>query len=1329
MYAVNYTLLVVFLGVARIFAGCSGVTIHVNKEGSDNVSCLNGSSNCASVDYALNGTSGESNITFVISEGEFELRRAYVFDQVSSVAFDGQGAELTTLVCKKDPKCSLGIAFVNSSNITFKGLEIKGCGIKRRSTSTIDGGKTMLPLTTALYFERCSDVAIMRVSLNMSVRIGVTMYDTSGEVTIDHCRFVNSGAEKREGTGLYVETTYCNNSGKCPPISEAHYRVHSSIFEGNADIVNEHNITYILPNKGRHFSFGRGGGISVFFRGSAFNNSFTIEDCNFADNVALWGGGVFASFQDDASDNLITISRSNFSTNHAGIGPFPHPIYREENKGSSLHASFVTFTSAQLHGNGIVVNGCHFAEPNQTISVFEVASDNSLTVTHMKRFHNMFHLMNADIYTSFDRSSAVSVISLSGKSSQLVCKLTNVNIMRTTVKPGNDRDITEAQLQGFKSLLYFQNIAVYIGGKIVLDSSNTGQGVFAVDSKLIALPGSEITIKNNLAISGGGVALHDSFLEVHPNISLVFSNNRALKNGGAIYSTFTPTRSPYLRLCFMHYHDITVQPEHWANVSISFVNNTAMWKGHVIYATLLRNCFWGRAYGPSKESFDTKIAVFGCKDVFHYEPKRNFSGKSLDIATGAAYIHYHSGSASNSMGTVNFIPGKVMDLSNVFTVANDFNTSSKFTPFSVQLFNHNQSTLKIKEEYHFIDTFQIQLHGYPFTQCKNDNTTPILNLQSLEDYTVTYSLYINMLCCPPGFKFNNGTMTCECANLEQVLGKCNSRKFTARISQAYWLGYLDDNISKSCDGRILWGGKCPSGFCSHDISLPLPETDNETDLNNLMCDKNNRQGILCGECKSDYCNPINVCSSPCKLSADEADGWWKWILTETMPLTIFIILILLFDINLLSGPLNSYLLYAQFIAVIYASEHWIPFEKQYLQANSSTFDYSNRSLNNTLISIYGILTVSVFNLDFFSTILKPFCLIEDSSLNALHLIGIKFLFKLYPIAIILLFVLGFWVHKKISCRCHIGRYCPKICRKLSWRSIIHALAAIFVLNYAGFLRWATAILTLVKIFPIGSNSEAYHVYFHGVWTYNDPSYLELAVPVVIAVIFFNLPISILLFACYPVVTNLGDSMQKSSNRVLNQLHNSCIVRLLKRNWIRQTAELFQRPYKAGAYKCFAGFLLLFRIPLVVVIMMPNEYRYLGCTVLLVFLIVIHSFFQPNEKQWINVIDWLVYANMILISVMYSYKKTAVMLVNDGDSDEHVQDQEAFDKGLLFVEILPTFYLCGYLLHFPIKLIWQRCLSKCCKGNVPHNPPDVQPILEGNEYRRDNYWSIWSSESK
>ena len=44
---------------------------------------------------------------------------------------------------------------------------------------------------------------------------------------------------------------------------------------------------------------------------------------------------------------------------------------------------------------------------------------------------------------------------------------------------------------------------------------------------------------------------------------------------------------------------------------------------------------------------------------------------------------------------------------------------------------------------------------------------------------------------------------------------------------------------------------------------------------------------------------------------------------------------------------------------------------------------------------------------------------------------------------------------------------------------------------------------------------------------------------------------------------------------------------------------------------------------------------------------------------------------------------------DGDSDDRPNQQEPFDKGLVFFELLPTFYLVGYVLHFPVKLLWQR----------------------------------------
>ena len=1323
-----------FCGISFVIvfnnAVCQGRDIFISVHGFDDEFCLQEIPDiiyCRTLDYAFSHTIGESDMAYHIGEGEFELPRGYSFTNVANVGFYGSSAAPTKLVCKEELCSSAGLAFVDAHNVVLENLEIIGCGMKRNSSSSIDGGKTRLPLKTALYFQQCSDVRLLNVSLDESTGIGVTMYDTQGRIVIKDCSFIGSTSTvgSTSGGGLYVETTYCNDPSTCrSPIKHAHYRVSSSVFENNAAHVDMKNITYILPNRGRHVSFGRGGGLGVFFRDGAHDNTFVIEHCKFFKNSALWGGGAYFSFQDDASKNSVEVKDSVFHDNQADVKPPSSPTIKEENKGSSLRVNFFTFNSKQQHGNKVIVDGCVFTERSQVMSVLEVATDSFVqTNASFAGFENVFQLVNSQINTPVSKCSALSIVSVSGESSQLVNKLSNVTI-KTTNAYGYQSTFADPD-EGFRSLLYFQNIVVFFEANIDLDSSKKCQGILAVDTHIVILPHSTVNISNNQAISGGGMALYNSFIELHPNTALVFSNNTALQKGGAIFSTFTPTRSPYIRLCFLHYHDIAAKPEEWVNVSVSFINNVAMWKGHVLFATSLRNCFWGKAYGPSRESTESKLKVFTSPRVFHYIPPRNASRNSNDMATGAASISYYPPSHMNTMHRITFIPGKLEDLSDKFRVSNDFNRSSRFSPFSVQLYQHNQNQLKLKEENRFTDTFEVELHGCPFDHCSGHKQKPILVLQSLEDYTVTYKVEIDMSCCPPGFLYREKEMTCECSSSTNMIRTCQTRNFSATLSRGYWAGYIPDN-NLSC--HHLWGGECPSGFCSYDPSTPLPLTANVDDLDNLMCGGNNRKGILCGQCKPGYCNPINLCSAPCINSTSSGNDWWQWILSETIPLTIFIFLILLFDFNLLSGPLNSYLLFAQFIAVIYANEHWEPFEKQFL-VESDVPVYGNRSLSNFMISLYGVFTVSLFNMDFFSTLLKPFCFTSVVDLNALHLIGIKFTFKLYPLVIILIVLLGFQIHKKFHNCCTCRSCCQPLFRRFSWISIVHALAAIFVLNYAGFLKWATAIFSLTDIVSFDNDIlQTHRVYYHGDWEFNNKSYLGVAIPVLLIVIIINLPMSLFLAMCYPVIPTLAEQVKDSRNRCLKWLRNTYIVRVFQRDWVHRTAELFQHPYNDGLYKCFAGFLLLFRIPLIIVIMIPTDYKYFICGVLLIAWLVIHCLCWPNTEKWINFVDALIYADMAIISFMYLYKNTAVALVNDGDSDDRPNQQESFDKGLLFLELLPTFYLVGYVLHFPLKILWQRYkhIFLGCRQT-----PDPPPLNEEEQEECDSFRTgiLSSSESR
>ena len=61
--------------------------------------------------------------------------------------------------------------------------------------------------------------------------------------------------------------------------------------------------------------FGRGGGLSVFFRGHSVQNLIKISDCVFDHNYAFWGGGFHSDIVDYSTGNILTSENSIFTNN------------------------------------------------------------------------------------------------------------------------------------------------------------------------------------------------------------------------------------------------------------------------------------------------------------------------------------------------------------------------------------------------------------------------------------------------------------------------------------------------------------------------------------------------------------------------------------------------------------------------------------------------------------------------------------------------------------------------------------------------------------------------------------------------------------------------------------------------------------------------------------------------------------------------------------------------------------------------------------------------------------------------------------------------------
>ena len=90
---------------------------------------------------------------------------------------------------------------------------------------------------------------------------------------------------------------------------------------------------------------------------------------------------------------------------------------------------------------------------------------------------------------------------------------------------------------------------------------------------------------------------------------------------------------------------------------------------------------------------------------------------------------------------------------------------------------------------------------------------------------------------------------------------------------------------------------------------------NVSDLNKMFCDKFNRQGTLCGQCKDDHFPLAYSFDLTCVKCPHSKTNWIKYVLVAFIPLTAFYFVILLFKVNIASSHLYGFVVYSQAVTM------------------------------------------------------------------------------------------------------------------------------------------------------------------------------------------------------------------------------------------------------------------------------------------------------------------------------------------------------------------------------------------------------------------------------
>ncbi len=1275
--------LAVFLIVLHTLAHADGTYVYIitidPTSGTDNSSCYPSANEpvssipCQSLDFALQFQQRSSIKYYLTSPNEkYYLSNKHEngtrFVNERNIGFYGNDRlypVLPTIECESEIFVSAGLSFLNSTDIAFSGLKFLFCGTPQKSTSRDfsspedeQGLVSLLMIRVSLYFHECTNVNLYRVVISNSTQaIGMIMYDNDGLINITSCNFTNNVVTEdmhvTGGGGLAIEFTYCKPNNTCNDTNYAPRKNKNSIYvlssctfssnHAHGQNSTEFGGKLSLASNSSHQAVGRGGAISMYFKGDAVNNSIRITDCRFINNTAVWGGGLIIEMDDNVTGISVYIANSEFINNYA---------YHDKDFGTGGGAIFISatvhFWKDNINGmrSRIYIDNVNFTT-NQAIEggaiAFAVSPFNSyfpndlteLLVSHCIFDSNLARLGAAVSIFNYPVANEGYLPTVILKESSFIAN-TIVYLDETAHPLGT-------------GTVYANEVPLKFQGNTSFEK-NSGTALSTVGDKVSFDDHSSASFISNDGLLGGGIALlGTSFLLVGEDVKMEFVSNYASQFGGAIYNEYLSREDLKSSInCFIRYKEPFTAPKDW-KVQFFFANNTADKHGQSIYSTAILPCLYGDNEVKNifcwKDDRQIKRWIYedsNCTDQIYTQPQK-FTLRNMDSISS----------------TIEAYPGHAFRLPLDAWDDLDHNVTEDSVYYA---YIADSSTADVKSGYTHVASNYISITGEP-----QDNLG--LVMQTVGSLV---NLNVKLNECPPGFDLHGDTKTLQCIcsdNDYRTFLKCNAKKFKSKMNAKFWYGLVD-----SYSNETYLMGYIPQYFVSsahrfngENSFIDLPRDLSE--LENFLCEPLNRQGVLCGECLPDYAVAINSPEYECVLcnttnQVKSVGLSVAYIILTYVPITILFGAVIKFNINLANSATAGFVLYAQIIS----SEFFdiTAYQLSYLGAGESATKFKE-----TFLTIFGI-----FNLRSLSLIFPPFCIINSEWFNILFVLFLDYIIALYPIAIIVMV----YVYKSLSCcqkagQCctqHLKRCCSR-CQKCAGNtkrvskndSLVHSFLAFMILSYSKFGLASIKTLVYTDLFDSTGNSKVKQVQLAGTLSYfTDIKYIPYGVIAIFIVI--------LCVALPPILLTGGIDLMNWITEKFQWL-GKC--------WRSDIAQIYRDAFEGYKPKrhWFAGIYFWFRlIMFVVYCFTPTIFlQYFLQQVFILALLVLIAVVRPYSNEFYNYWDAALFFNLGLLNSFALY-----MFVN------------GFSLALYIIE--------GFLVFLPLVLyifeeislkVWRKTIGK------------------------------------
>ena len=1294
---------------------------------------------CSTLEFALEGLTQTNNSAVHIEPGVYILNasvgddtvdyRFYYMKNISIVGLPGDeptGKVSVIIQCYGvgvDGK-SAGLTFVQSDSIIIQGVALVGCGVYHNSTSQDFSSTTQfkfLKFYTAIYFLLCNDVMLDSIHINDTQGVGMVMYSTAGENSIKNSVFSNNkidpSSEFPGGGGLYIEFSYCvpdvinggyvdctqsslTDATMTPPTIGAHYSIKASVFVGNQATLPSMMANYakfILPHLDQHVAFGRGGGLSVYFKGNCKDNTVVVSNHSlFKGNHALWGGGIFVEHQDNSNNNTFRMTASSVEQNTcynktsevAGTG------------GGGVYLGYSFFTQVRtVHNNVMAFDHVNITQ-NQAyfgggLAFYSAREQGQVRSTNMLIFSSCLWRENvARVGSAFDASPRTTN-STEGALVQLLfkqCTFENnlAKYASDTNEPGNFVGV---------GAVYVDSVPVYFTESVSF-RNNSQTALASINAGLYFESGCQAQFKSNSGRKGGAVALFgNSFIQVSENTSMTFVSNYAEIKGGAIYGQSIGEHDLISsRNCFIRYSDITRTSSDWTS-SFLFENNTVGNNHNLnsLYLTSLLTCVWVNA-GPHLHLQSETVSELAQNVFCPLKNETNWQYSDAtdqhcthEIATSSAYFYSKNNISTpyHYPYTMSVVPGKLapIPIRAADDRANDVTREMVLTAAIVST-GHNISLDSSSTYVHSNDS--IIVYGEP-------NSEGVIKFETDGHRVIETTVNVALEPCPPGMTITTnaaGQSKCHCHSdqgyIFNYFAECSDTNFQTTVLTGGWIGQHNG---------ALVGGQCPFEYCNTFNNVTMLAT--EQDLEKICT--NNRTGTLCGKCDTNFAPAVNTDTFQCVecLPQQEKYNWLIFLITEYVPITIFFFIVILFNVSVTSGPANAFVFFAQTITSIVK-----------LQADRSI---PLSSFAKALQTSYTI-PYNIWNLNFFRSVLPPFCI--SRHITMLQYISTGYITAFYPFLLVTVFYIAVSLYSRgiqpLVCLFQPIHRCFLRFRNI-WnleRSVLHSLATFLLLSYTKFTLVSFILLKPAPLVSSTGTVQATVVYYDGSVEFQSKEHIPyMVVSIVVLIVFVLLPPIIL------IMPSISHGLQKLI-KMYTKRDRDLPTFNLGPSW-QQFLNAFHGCYKDGTshdenhaghtsnitdLRWFAGAYFLLRLVMFAMYAFATDWFLQMVLQQILYTVSLFGFavLRPYKKDVYNNVDSAVFANLAIINTLLMYN--------------FYYESESI-LALVIVQyiliICPLFFISVYVIYYLVNKHGSG-IKRCLKKTWPTKLWLAEEIVDENE---------------